>query len=199
LTNLTDSPSSGKDATFVMQNDSSIKKNPKFCSATVKPLDRHSIKYHTGEPEKMNHHGHELVNDQEDLNIPKNIPTIINGCVSPLKDEKVFFYNYTKELYATLINAKNSYSKFANHKILLIGDSHLRGYSEMMKSKLSGQFYTSGFTIPGANASTILNQLTKEVDNFTVNDFIILCCGLNDTGSVKLNMVLNISLNSLKE
>jgi hypothetical protein len=52
-----------------------------------------------------------------------------------------------------------------------------------MKPKLNSQFNISGFTKPGANA--------EEIDNFTANDFIILCCGSNDTDNVKLNTVLN--------
>jgi hypothetical protein len=68
----------------------------------------------------------------------------------------VFFHNYAKELYVKLINIKSSFSKSTNHKILLIGDSHLRGYSEMMKSQLNNQFHISGFTKPGADARTIL-------------------------------------------
>jgi hypothetical protein len=85
------------------------------------------------------------------------------------------------------MNTKSSFSKSTNHKILLIGDSHLRGYSEMMKSQLNNQFHISGFTKSGADARTILNQITKEVDNSTANDFIILCCGSNDIGKLKLN------------
>jgi hypothetical protein len=93
----------------------------------------------------------------------------------------VFFHNYAKELYAKLINTKSTFSKYTNHKILLIEDSHLRGYSEMMKSQLNNQFHISGF------------------DNLTANDFIILCCGSNDIGKVKLNMVLNDFIEASKE
>jgi hypothetical protein len=67
-----------------------------------------------------------------------------------------------------------------------------------MKSNLNRQFDISGFIKPGANASTILNQITKEIDNFTANDFIILCCGSNDTDNVKLNMVLKNFIDFIK-
>jgi hypothetical protein len=43
-----------------------------------------------------------------------------------------------------------------------------------------------------------LNQITKETDNFTANDFIILCCGSNDTDNVKLNMVLKNFIDFIK-
>jgi hypothetical protein len=109
-----------------------------------------------------------------------------------------FFYNYAKELCAKLINTKNSSSKSSNHKILLIGDSHLRGYSEMMKHHLNNQFQVSGFIKSGADAKTILNHITKEVNNLTANDYIILCCGSNNIGKVKLNMVLNDFIELIK-
>jgi hypothetical protein len=61
----------------------------------------------------------------------------------------------------------------------------------MMKPHLNNQFEISGFIKPGADARTILNHITNEVDNLTANDYIILCCDSNDIGKVKLNMVLN--------
>jgi hypothetical protein len=98
----------------------------------------------------MNYVRHELASDHEDTNIPKNIPTIINGCVSPASDEKLFFYKHAKELYDKLKNGKNSIPKFRNYKILLTGDN------------LNRQFNISGFIKPGANVNTILNQITEE-------------------------------------
>jgi hypothetical protein len=78
------------------------------------------------------------VNAQEDNTKPKNIPTIINGCVFPSKNEEILpFYNFISELYVKLVNSKNTSSKSSKHNILLIGDSHLRGYSENMKLHLN--------------------------------------------------------------
>jgi hypothetical protein len=92
LPNLTDSLSSDEDAAFVTQSNNSIKRNPKSHRDTIRPQARHFTKHRNGEPGKvMNHHGQEVVNVQEDLIRPKNIPTIINGCISPSTDEKVFF------------------------------------------------------------------------------------------------------------
>jgi hypothetical protein len=197
LTNLTDDQTSVQDVSFAIHNDRLINRNRKFHRTTAQPLDNHVINHCTGKSRKMNYVRHELASDHEDTNIPKNIPTIINGCVSPASDEK-FFYKHAKELYDKLKNAKNSIPKFRNFKILLIGDSHLRGYPEIMKSNLNKQFDISGFIKPGANVNIILNQITKETDNFTANDFIILCCGSNDTDNVKLNMVLKNFINFIK-
>ena len=73
-----------------------------------------------------NQYRFEPVNGQEDNTKPQNIPTIINGCVSPSKDEEVFsFHNYVSELYPKLPSSKNNLSKSLGDKILLIADSTL--------------------------------------------------------------------------
>jgi hypothetical protein len=77
------------------------------------------------------------------------------------------------------------------HKISLLGDSHLRGYSEKIKLHLNNIFQVSGNTKTGPGARTILEQVTKEVYNLIAKDFIILFCGSNYIGKVKLNGVLN--------
>jgi hypothetical protein len=84
---------SDEDADFVMQSSNSMKSNPKSRRYAKRPQTRHYTKHRNGEPGKVtNYCGHEPVNLQEDLTRPKNIPTIIDGCVSPYEDEKVFFF-----------------------------------------------------------------------------------------------------------
>jgi hypothetical protein len=43
-----------------------------------------------------------------------------------------------------------------------------------------------------------VEQATKDVDNLLAKDFIILSCGSNDIGRVKLSMVLNDLINFIK-
>jgi hypothetical protein len=92
LMNLPDHLLSDEDTDFVIQSSKSIKRNPKFRRDTERPQTRHYTKHRNREPGKvMNHRAQEPVIVQEDLTRPKNIPTTIIGCVSPYKDEKVFF------------------------------------------------------------------------------------------------------------
>jgi hypothetical protein len=60
-----------------------------------------------------------------------------------------------------------------------------------MKLHLNDQFQVSGYVKPGAGTKIILEQATKDVDNMLAKDYIILCCGSNDTGRVKLSRVFN--------
>jgi hypothetical protein len=74
---------------------------------------------------------------------------------------------------------------------LLIGDSHLKGCSENIKLQLNDKFQVSGVIKPEAGIKGILEQPTKDVDNLSANDFIILCCGFNDIGRIELSMAFN--------
>jgi hypothetical protein len=139
------------------------------------------------------------VNIQEDNTELKNIPTILNGCVSDNKVNSVFIKNievsshhFLCESYVKLLNSKNSFPKSSQHKILFIGDSHLRGCAGNMKLYLNAQFQVSGCIKPGADTKSILEQASNEINNLSVKDCIILCCGSNDIGRVNSSVVFNI-------
>jgi hypothetical protein len=69
---------------------------------------------------------------------PKKIPIIMNGCVSETrtssaepKNKKLYTsQNSSNDLYTKLLDNKTSFSKCSKHKVLLMGDGNLRGYSE---------------------------------------------------------------------
>jgi hypothetical protein len=86
-----------------------------------------------------------------------------------------------------VLDNKTSFPKCSKHKVLLMGDSHLKGYSENIKYYLNDQFQVSGFIKPGAETKTILKQTSVEVDNLLISVFIILSCGSNDIGRAKLS------------
>jgi hypothetical protein len=138
-----------------------------------------------------------LVYTQNDNLEPEEIPIVINGCGSETRDlsvasknEEAFHtQNTLNDLYVKLLDDRTSIPNFSKHKVLLIGDSHERGYSENMKLILSDQFQVSGFIKPGAETKAILEQTTNDIDNLLSCDFIILSYGSNDNGRVKLNEV----------
>lgn len=117
-------------------------------------LNKHHIKHHVPEtPTKTNiEHRVELVNNQESDTEPKNIPIILKGCASDKRVNSVFCknvevsfpHNSLHESYVKLLNSKNGFPKSSKHRILLIGNSHLRGCSANMKLYLNNQFELSG-------------------------------------------------------
>jgi hypothetical protein len=88
--------------------------------------------------------------------------------------------------------------KSSKYKLLLTGDSNLRGYSENMKLYLNDHIQVSGYIKLGAGTKIILEEATKNVDNLLDKDFIILCCGSNDIGRVKLSTVFNDFIEFIK-
>jgi hypothetical protein len=145
-----------------------------------------------------NQHRYDSANYQEVNNKPQNIPTIVNGYVSVSKDKKVFSFNNSKELYSKLQNSKNNLSKSSKHKILLLGNSHLKGCSENVKIHVNDKFQVCGYIKPGAGVKGILEQPPKDIDNLLTKDFIVLCCGSNDVGKIKLSTVFNDLINFIK-
>jgi hypothetical protein len=114
-----------------------------------------SKRYRSGVLKKVNNqHRYGSANYQEvttKVNTkPQSIPTIVNGYVSVSKDKKVSSFNNSKELYSKLLNSKTSLSISSEHKILLIGDSHLKGCSENVKIRVNDKFQVCGYIKPGA-------------------------------------------------
>jgi hypothetical protein len=133
---------------------------------------------HSGMQKKMNNqHKSDSVNYHDVNTKHQNIPTTVNGYVTVPKDRKVSSYNNSKELYTKLLNSKNNLSISSEHKVLLIGDSHLKGCSESIKIHANNKFQVCGYSKPGAGVKGISEQPSNDINNLSTKDFIVLCCG----------------------
>jgi hypothetical protein len=74
------------------------------------------------------------------------IPTIVNGQINPTKKDNninttnsqlVHIHNLLSESTVKVLNNRAKYSKCCKHKVLLMGDSHLRGCAAKMIAYLS--------------------------------------------------------------
>ena len=74
--------------------------------------------------------------------------------------------------YATQTHSRN--------KILLLGDSHIRGLAERMNSSLGSSFSVTGITKPNANIKGITSSSDSSLANLTKQDMIIFCGGTRD-------------------
>jgi hypothetical protein len=72
------------------------------------------------------------------------------------------------------------------------------GSSETLVLTIATRSNNPEDTILHSHRRENLKSYTKEIDNFTANDFIILCCGSNDTDNVKLNIVLKNFMDFIK-
>jgi hypothetical protein len=59
------------------------------------------------------------------------------------------------------------------HKILIIGDSHVRGLSEKISNCLDDSFSVTGITKPNADIEAITSPLHPTTKNLTREDLII--------------------------
>lgn len=132
----------------------------------------------------------------------KYIPTIINGQINSTKKDNdkeinnvnsklVHLRNLVKESRVKLLNNKERYLKCHEHRVLLMGDSHMRGCAAKRIASLDARFNVCGVTKPGSVTKSLIETVKEEVESLTMNDFLIICSGANDINR-------NDSINTLK-
>ena len=120
--------------------------------------------------------GHKTVLPQIAENRP--IPVIINRYAMPpnkpidsnelIQDTTTKNQNYRRPRWFIGKNKR---------KILVIGDSHARGSSEILQENLTPTFQVTGIVKPGARARDVTNTNVEELTN---EDMVILWAGSND-------------------
>jgi hypothetical protein len=66
------------------------------------------------------------------------------------------------------------------HKVVLIGDSHIRGLSSELKQNVDKTYETVGFTKPNACVSVLVDTVKEEVDKLMGDDVIVFWRGANN-------------------
>ena len=122
---------------------------------------------------------HQLINEENKEN--RNIPTIINGRLSTENTGQTVQQgtSHQGKRNLNLIN-KIAKSERRKHKILIIGDSHVRGLSERIMDHLDDSYSVFGISKPNANIAAITSQTNLKVENLTKDDIVIFLGGTND-------------------
>jgi hypothetical protein len=68
------------------------------------------------------------------------------------------------------------------HRVLIIEDSHVRGYAERLSDNLGHSFNVSGYVKLNADLDITTTTAKSESKNMTKNDLIILCGGAKNIG-----------------
>jgi hypothetical protein len=118
----------------------------------------------------------------------QNIPTIVNGHLSVINQHLANINNnkwsYVRKLVEEskmkMQDSKMKDIKGLKHKILIIGDSHVRGIAGLMATSLDDRFEVCGFIKPGSGTVSLSGTMKKEVDKLTKNDFVVISSGSND-------------------
>jgi hypothetical protein len=118
------------------------------------------------------------------------IPTLVNGqiCLEEEEernkheesDNKSRIQLSLSEATCKLIATKKRFSNSNEHKVLLIGDSHIRGCAEHIKIFLQQQFEVCGYVKPGASTKLVLESVKSDIEKFTMDDFVIVSSGSNN-------------------
>jgi hypothetical protein len=67
-----------------------------------------------------------------------------------------------------------------NHKVLIIGDSHLKGSAFYTNQFLNTNYSVTSFIKPGASESELVSSQGKELNELGKEDVIVLSVGTND-------------------
>jgi hypothetical protein len=63
------------------------------------------------------------------------------------------------------------------YRIVLIGDSQVRGWADKLSDVLGSSCKIFGITKPNANLKAITNSVNRKGENFTKKDVEIICGG----------------------
>jgi len=139
----------------------------------------------------------------EEHKTPQHIPTIVNGEVIetisskvelPNPSNKVSKRNLMSNLITELANKRNSFSSNKKHKIICIGDNHVRGFANMIKNLVSNNFEFYSVLKPGSSSNQLLETASQEIMKLNLDDILIICSGTNDLATNRTTLAFqNIS------
>ena len=66
------------------------------------------------------------------------------------------------------------------HRIILIGDSNIKGYVCNLKTFLSNNYELYSVVKPGSSTSELNESEKQEVSHLSYDDIIVICSGSND-------------------
>jgi hypothetical protein len=104
------------------------------------------------------------------------IPTLINGSIIMDKGD-TFQQSHGRKNSASTERTK--VTSIEQHKVLILGDSHLRGSVVKLRNELSPHFKVCGVIRPGAGAEKIVNSFAEDLQNLHSHDDV-LNAGAND-------------------
>jgi hypothetical protein len=96
------------------------------------------------------------------------IPVIVNGNISTKGNEKVINKNTSHK------DSGNGKIKSKKKKIIIIGDSHARGFAREISNCLGKEFEVSGTVMPGAGLALITTLAHGEIPNLTSDDTVVI-------------------------
>jgi len=102
--------------------------------------------------------------------------------------------NFMSDLIMELANKRNSHSSNKKHKLICIGDSHIRGFANMIKNLVSNNYEFYSVLKPGSSSSQLLETASQEIMKRNHDDILITCSGTNDLATNRTSLAFqNVS------
>jgi hypothetical protein len=136
-----------------------------------------------------------------------NIPTIVNGHLNYNNQLLASDNDINKESHASNLVMESEVEMNVNkakdigdlkHKILIIGDSHVRGCAGRMSASMDAHFEVCGVVRPGSCMDSISGTMSDEVNKLTKNDFLVLSSGANDISKNDTRIAFRNIVNYIK-
>jgi hypothetical protein len=84
------------------------------------------------------------------------------------------------------------------HRIVLIRDSHIKGYACNLKSLLSNNYDFVSVVKPGSTTNELKESTKEEVSKLSHDDLIIICSGTNDYEPNKFSLTFHNIMNFIE-
>jgi len=66
------------------------------------------------------------------------------------------------------------------HKIVLSGDSHIKGFAAALQSVLNSEYELFSVVKPGSNSNMLSESITETVKQLSKDDVLLISSGTND-------------------
>jgi len=132
--------------------------------------------------------------NEKNEDVGNYIPTIVNGAISnsfPFKsttENSVVVSDVNGDsVHAVVVELRETIqvhleedNPSMEHKIILIGDSNMRGYVSTLQTLLDSNYKLYSIVKPGSDTNELLNTAKGTSKKLTQQDIIVLCYGTND-------------------
>jgi hypothetical protein len=120
---------------------------------------------------------HNLQERRESDDETNYIPTIITGKIDMAhtsQSNKVSIHNLLNELRETInVNSRELGPPSEKHKVVLIGDSNIRGYVNKLKSLLNNNYELYSVIKPGGTTNELKQTAKEEIGRLSFEDIIL--------------------------
>ena len=96
------------------------------------------------------------------------------------------------------VHNKKKCSHSKKHRVILIGDSNIKGYACNLKSLLSNNYDFYSIVKPGSTTTELKESAKEEVSQLSHDDLIIICSGTNDYEPNKFSLTFHNIMNFIK-